>query len=84
MFKFISILGDITFLPIKICMIFLRVPNIRILYRSGNSQKMFMKNVEFETNKVTGVNESITCETLGGSRVVYANVSEIEAIFKIW
>jgi len=65
-------------------MIFLQVPNVKIQYRSGNSQKLFVDNISFTANKATGVVEELRWETLGPNQIVFANVAEIEAIFMIW
>lgn len=83
MFKVLVKISNFISFPIRIIKIMLKVPNVRILYRSGNSQKLFLNSIDFVADKATGVIEELKWESLAG-QIVFANVSEIEAIFMIW
>jgi len=85
MSKAILFIGGLITTPIAVVLqivgLFLRIPNTKIVYKSGHVEYYFFENLEFEGG---GGGKKLEWKSPTLKKPIFANVGEIESIVKIW
>ena len=85
MTKAVVIIGAIITTPIAVLLqivgLFFKVPNTKIIYKSGHVEYYFFQSLIFSNDSL---GKSISWEASTLKKPIFINVEEIESIVKIW